>query len=55
MKQNSANNNSVNKDQTLPPNDAPNLLAPNSMNIKLCEQSKLCKTNHITVKQAKTL
>ena len=55
MKQNSVNNNSVNEDQTLPSFVAPNLLAPNSMNVKLCEPSKLCKTNHITVKQAKTL
>ena len=55
MKQNSVNNNSVNEDQTLPSFVAPNLLAPNSMNIKLCEPNKLCKTNHITVKQAKTL
>ena len=55
LSQNSVNNNSVNEDQTLGRFVAPNLLAPNSMNIKLCEPNKLCKTNHITVKQAKTL
>jgi len=43
LSQNSVNNNSVNEDQTLGRFVAPNLLAPNSMNVKLYEQSKLYK------------
>ena len=41
LSQNSVNNNSGNKIQTLGRFDAPNLLAPNSMNIKLYEYQTL--------------